>query len=232
MQLQGRQLGNPGQLLDSLGLPSGYLVVCVNKALMRKSTRLLTSPRPFAAGALAFAFALAAMPAWAQDRTCARLKALALAATMGFPKLSGPVVTQDVSGTTIAPTQDLLPMLGECRLQTPAQADHSRATLTCETPLRQTAGPNVVEDLYAAVVEFGICLGAGVSKQSAGEQNEPGRVRAHTWTLTGPAESPWVLTFSLLEPDTQGASVPDRFPGHLEMRLSSTPTSIAPVSSK
>lgn len=189
---------------------------------MRKGSHSWVSPGPITAVAIALTYALAALPALAQDRTCARMKALAVSATAGFPNLSGPRVAQDASGTTTAPIQDLVPLIGQCRLLIPAENGYLRAALNCETSLKPQAGPDVVKDTDALVSEFSKCLGASVLKQTASELNEFGSKRMHTWTLNGPEESPWILKFSLLEPGSQGGSVVDPFPGQLVMNLSST----------
>lgn len=181
---------------------------------------------PHRAGlALALACAIAATPVFAQDRTCSRIKALTVSATTGFTNLSGPEVARDTASTTIQPTQDLIPMMGECQLRTPLQVDGVRATLTCATPLQLRADSDLVKDLGVLAAEFGKCLGTAVQNEAPSTASASGR----RWILDGPSERPWQLTLSLDAAPASGRVDIKEVPRQLEMVLTSKANTVAPA---
>jgi len=160
-------------------------------------------------------------PAFAQDRTCTRMKALTVAAMAGFPNLSGPVVEQGPTGTVITPTQDVVPMVGYCRLHRPSEAGWPSAALSCETPLKENPSPHVAKEAGVLASEFGKCLGVVAQKQQSTGPHEPGSSRIHTWVLKGSPASPWELKLSVVEPDSRGGEAGTASVGRFMMHLTS-----------
>lgn len=197
--------------------------------LFMLSARFRPLPLPHRTGlalalALALACAIAATPVFAQDRTCSRMKALTVSATTGFANLSGPEVARNPAWTTIQPTQDLIPMMGECQLRTPAQVDGARATLTCTTPLLLRADSDLVKDLGVLAGEFGKCLGTAVQDEARSTASASGR----RWVLDGPSERPWQLTLSLNAAPASGRGDSKEAPRQLEMVLTSKASTVTP----
>lgn len=190
------------------------------------STTFRSLPLPSRLGlVVVLACSAATAPVLAQDRTCSRMKALTVSATTGFTGLSGPEVARDASWTTVEPTQDLVPMMGECRLRTPAQANEAKASLTCATPLKVRTSDDLVKDTGVLATEFGKCLGTSVQREVLPASATSGH--RHLWVLDGPAERPWQLTLALVVPQASSGEASEGQARHFEMVLTSKATAQA-----